>query len=163
MPDSISEEAIMRTLIVALTVALSVAVAAISASAQGPSYESRGYGGPLYVGPNFQEGGQHAPPVYGQGRSTSERAAPRRESGAKVRKAPSTREVKTEKPSPPKAESADATKSADNKKADSENSTISSASLHSDAGSDVKAEASTPVTCKRYIAAVGQTVSVPCD
>jgi hypothetical protein len=163
VPDSIVEEAIMRTLIVTLAAGLCLAAATISASAQGPSYESRGYGGPLYVGPNFQQGGQHAPPVYGQGPSKSERAAPRRERNAKTHKAPSTREAKTEKPSTPKAESADAAKSASDKKADSENSTISSAALQSDASSGAKTDASTPVTCKRYIAAVGQTVSVPCD
>jgi hypothetical protein len=161
MPDSIVEEAIMRTPIVALAAALCLATATMPTSAQGPSYESRGYGGPLYVGPNFQQGGQHAPPVYGQGRSTSERAATRRERNAKTHKAPSTREA--EKPSPSKAESADAAKSASDKKADSENSTISSATLHSDAGGSARTDTSAPVTCKRYIAAVGQTISVPCD
>ena len=68
----------MRTLIAALAAGLCLAAMTISASAQGPSYETRGYGGPLYVGPNFQQGGQHAPPVYGQVRSKSERAATRR-------------------------------------------------------------------------------------
>ncbi len=96
-------------------------------------------------------------------RSKSERATTRRERSAKAHKAPSTREAKTEKPSTPKAENADAAKSATGKKADSENSTISSAALHSDAGSGAKTDTSTPVTCKRYIAAVGQTISVPCD
>ena len=152
----------MRTLIAALAAGLCLAAMTISASAQGPSYETRGYGGPLYVGPNFQQGGQHAPPVYGQVRSKSERAATRRERNAKTHKAPSTREAKTEKPSTPKAESAAASNSTSDEKADSENSTISSATLHSDAGSNTT-DASTPVTCKRYIAAVGQTVSVPCD
>ena len=78
MPDSIVEEAIMRTLTVAIAAALCLAAAIGSVSAQAPSYESRGYGGPLYVGPNFQQGGQHAPPVYGQGTSKSERATTRR-------------------------------------------------------------------------------------
>jgi len=36
-----------------------------------PTYEGRGYGGPLGVGPNFQQGGQWGPPVYGQGQSKS--------------------------------------------------------------------------------------------
>lgn len=154
----------MRTLTVALAAGLSLAAAIGPVSAQAPSYESRGYGGPLYVGPNFQQGGQYAPPVYGQGTSKSERATTRRERSAKAHKAPSTREAKTEKPSTPKADNADAAKSATVKKADSENSTISSAALQSDvASSGTKTDASTPVTCKRYIAAVGQTVSVPCD
>src|ERR1700681_1346183 len=58
----------------ALAIGLSFALTTASASAQqGPSYEGRGYGGPLYVGPNFQQGGQWSPPVYGsgQGRSSS--------------------------------------------------------------------------------------------
>ncbi|GAC1469946.1 MAG: hypothetical protein PVSMB1_18260 [Gemmatimonadaceae bacterium] len=41
-----------------------------------PTYEGRGYGGPLGVGPNFQQGGQWGPPIYGAGRehsSTTER------------------------------------------------------------------------------------------
>ena len=96
----------MRTNI-ALAAALCLAGMTVAASAQGLSYESRGYGGPLYVGPNFQQGCQHAPPHDCQGPSTSERATPRRSRAAK-------------------GESA-------------------------------------PVTCKRYVAAVGQTVSVPCD
>jgi hypothetical protein len=163
-PDSSVEEAIMRILIVAFAAGLCLAAATVSASAQGPSYESRGYGGPLYVGPNFQQGGQHAPPVYGQGRSKSERATTRRSHTAKSRSAPATREAKTEKPSStPKSESADAAKSAGDKKADSENSTISSAALQSDSNTGAKAEVATPVTCKRYVAAVGQTVTVPCD
>ena len=35
-----------------------------------PTYEGRGYGGPLGVGPNFQQGGQWGPPIYGAGRIT---------------------------------------------------------------------------------------------
>jgi hypothetical protein len=43
-----------------------------------PTYEGRGYGGPLGVGPNFQRGGQWGPPIYGAGRdSTAERIASR--------------------------------------------------------------------------------------
>ena len=153
----------MRTNI-ALAVGLCLAVTA-SASAQGLSYESRGYGGPLYVGPNFQQGGQHAPPVYGQGPSKSEHATTRRSRAAKSRKAPATREVATEKSSPaPKAAASEAVQSAaTDKKAETENSTISNAALHTDSSSAAAKTDATPVTCKRYIAAVGQTVSVPCD
>lgn len=38
-----------------------------------PSYESRGYGGPLYIGPNFHQGGQMAPPTYDSGSRSYER------------------------------------------------------------------------------------------
>ena len=51
-------------LFVALTTAAAVAQ-------EQPTYEGRGYGGPLGVGPNFQHGGQWGPPVYGQGQSNS--------------------------------------------------------------------------------------------
>jgi hypothetical protein len=64
----------MATARFAIAAALFAAMTAF-ASAQAPSYESRGYGGPLYVGPDFQHGGQHSPPVYGQGSSAKERPA----------------------------------------------------------------------------------------
>ena len=50
-------------LFVALTTAAAVAQ-------EQPTYEGRGYGGPLGVGPNFQQGGQWGPPIYGAGRNT---------------------------------------------------------------------------------------------
>ncbi len=64
-----------------LATGLAVALTAAPAFAQnGPSYEDRGYGGPLYVGPNFHEGGQYTHPIYGSGSyhkpSSSESRAP---------------------------------------------------------------------------------------
>jgi hypothetical protein len=44
--------------------AASLALMSAGASAQ-VSFESRGYGGPLGIGPNFELGGQHSAPVYG--------------------------------------------------------------------------------------------------
>jgi hypothetical protein len=53
---------------VALAIGLSFTLMTAPASAQnGPGYEERGYGGPLYVGPNFHEGGQYTHPIYGSG------------------------------------------------------------------------------------------------
>ena len=53
-------------------IGLFVALTSAAALAQEqPTYEGRGYGGPLGVGPNFQQGGQWGPPVYGQGQSKS--------------------------------------------------------------------------------------------
>ena len=65
----------------ALAIGLSFALVTAPASAQsGPGYEERGYGGPLYVGPNFHEGGQYTHPIYGSGSyhspSSSEYRAP---------------------------------------------------------------------------------------
>ena len=54
--------------LVGLFVALTTAAAVAQ---EQPTYEGRGYGGPLGVGPNFQQGGQWGPPVYGQGQSKS--------------------------------------------------------------------------------------------
>ena len=144
------------------TIAFVLGCAAVAgpAAAQGPSYESRGYGGPLYVGPNFQQGGQHAPPVYGQGRKKTERATERPQRSAKARKAAPTREAKTEKSSP-----ALKTAAKSDNGADAENSTIAAARIGeadtASSTSDIPPAA--PVTCKRYVAAVGQTVTVPCD
>jgi len=51
-----------------LAAGFAIALTAAPAFAQnGPSYEDRGYGGPLYVGPNFHEGGQYTHPIYGSG------------------------------------------------------------------------------------------------
>jgi hypothetical protein len=150
----------VRNICFATAVVLGCAALAGSASAQGLSYESRGYGGPLYVGPNFQQGGQHAPPVYGQGRTKTERASDRPERSAKTRKGAPSREAKSEK-STPAAKTAAKTDNA----ADAENSTIAAAHVgHTDtAASTLDGAPPAPVTCKRYVAAVGQTVTVPCD
>ena len=46
-------------------IGLFVALTTAAALAQEePTYEGRGYGGPLGVGPNFQHGGQWGPPIY---------------------------------------------------------------------------------------------------
>ena len=150
----------MRQTSVAIAVVFGCAALAGSAAAQAPSYESRGYGGPLDVGPNFHQGGQHAPAVYGQGRTKTERATERRERSAKTRKAAPTREAKTDKSSP-----APETAAKSDSAADAENSTIAAARIGETdtASSTPGSPPSAPVTCKRYVAAVGQTVTVPCD
>jgi hypothetical protein len=51
----------------ALVTGLVLGLTSLTASAGELSYESRGYGGPLYIGPNFQQGGQHETPLYGSG------------------------------------------------------------------------------------------------
>ena len=55
----------------ALAIGLILGLTSLTASAGELSYESRGYGGPLYIGPNFQQGGQHSPPTYGSESSSS--------------------------------------------------------------------------------------------
>jgi hypothetical protein len=86
-----------------------------------PTYEGRGYGGPLGVGPNFQQGGQWGPPIYGAGRehsSTTERyREPQRTDRAQRRRNTDDDDVKTAKKTPAPEESKEA-------KAQSENSSI---------------------------------------
>jgi hypothetical protein len=88
-----------------------------------PSYESRGYGGPLYIGPNFHQGGQMSPPTYDSGsRSSTERyRAPQRLDRVESRKRNSDDDdVKTAKKPAPEKEATEKTA-----KAESENSSIS--------------------------------------
>ena len=86
-----------------------------------PTYEGRGYGGPLGVGPNFQQGGQWGPPIYGAGRdhsSTPERySAPQHIDRVQRKRNTDDDDVKTAKKTPAPEESKEA-------KAQSENSSI---------------------------------------
>jgi hypothetical protein len=107
-----------------------------------PTYEGRGYGGPLGVGPNFQQGGQWGPPIYGAGRehsSTTERyREPQRTDRVQRKRTTDDDDVKTAKKTPAPEESKEASKDA---KAQSENSSIVTI------GSDH--EKTTPVTEQR--------------
>ena len=116
--------------LVGLFVALTTAAAVAQ---EEPTYEGRGYGGPLGVGPNFQQGGQWGPPIYGAGRehsSTPERySAPQHIDRAQRKR--DDDDVKTAKKTlEPK----------DSKEATAHNETSSIASIGSDK------DKSTPVT-----------------
>jgi hypothetical protein len=129
------EEAPMSRRIFAL-VGLFVTLTTAAALAQEqPTYEGRGYGGPLGVGPNFQHGGQWGPPVYGQGQqrsSTTERyRAPQHIDRVQRKRNTDDDDVKTAKKTPVPKESKEA-------KSQSENSSIVTV------GAD--ADKSTPVT-----------------
>jgi hypothetical protein len=125
----------------ALAIGLSFALLTAPASAQqGPSYEGRGYGGPLYVGPNFQHGGQWSPPVYGSGsREPSHRTeryrAPQRLDRVQRKRNSDDEDVKTAKKTPAAKESQDA-------KATNENSSIVSTA----SDKDKAASTTTPAT-----------------
>ena len=115
-------------------IGLFVALTTAAALAQEqPTYEGRGYGGPLGVGPNFQHGGQWGPPVYGQGQSNSvERyRAPQHIDRVQRKRNTDDGDVKTAKKTPAPVKSKEA-------KVQSENSSIVSV------GSDK--DKSTPVT-----------------
>ncbi len=177
-----------------LVIGLILGLTSLTASAGELSYESRGYGGPLYIGPNFEQGGQHAPPTYGsQSGSSSGRSNYREEREERAtrhvakKKSPShetvTEKAPVEKSTP--AESKPVTKAAEKtdtdkatpKTADAENSSITTAARTDTAevagqvagASESKpaavpeAASSTPTGSKRYVAAVGAIISVPCD
>jgi hypothetical protein len=139
----------------ALAAGLALALASTPAWAQGTSSEGRGYGGPLNVGPNFKQGGQYTPPVYGP-KTSKQRTTPKR--NISKSKAPAAKEAHTEKGSSEK-----------------ESSTVSSGSVPSsgvgaegspkaDTEPSATAEApATPTTCKRFDATSGQTITVPCE
>jgi hypothetical protein len=132
---------------VALAAGLCLALAAGPAAAQN---EGRGYGGPLYVGPNFSTGGQSTTPDYGAKPAKKKKAAVTRERVApKPRKAPVEKEVATEKASEPAAEK-------------STTSTVAQKPAASDAATSETAGTS-PVTCKRFDSTAGQTITVPCQ
>jgi hypothetical protein len=174
----------------ALAMGLILGLTSLTASAGELSYESRGYGGPLYIGPNFQQGGQHAPPTYGsESGSSSYRSYHREEREERAprhvakKKSPShetvTEKAPVEKSTP--AESKPATKAAEKtdtdkttpKTADAENSSITTAArtdtaevvgtTESKPAAAPEAASSTPTGCKRFVAAVGAIISVPCD
>jgi hypothetical protein len=140
----------MRTCF-ALAAGLIVTVSAFPASAGGPSYEGRGYGGPLYVGPNFEQGGQHAPPVYGNKPAASkERAVKKRvHEVTKTREAPAAKEADTEKDSSDKAATAGTGGPV-------------AASVEDTGGKATAAAPAAPATCKHFDATSGQTITVPC-
>ena len=103
---------------------LFVALTTAAALAQEqPTYEGRGYGGPLGVGPNFQHGGQWGPPVYGQGQSKSVERYREPQHIDRVQRKRNTDDdnVKTAKKTPAPEESKEASKEA---KSQSENSSI---------------------------------------
>jgi hypothetical protein len=135
---------------VAVTLGFCLWAAAVPASAQNPSYEGRGYGGPLYVGPNFQQGGQHTPPVYGTTKPAKKQAPaakPRKET-VKVRKPPVRKEresVAAKTPAPAQ---------------DDTSGTVPDNAAENTADT---ASASSATTCKKFDSTAGQTITIPCQ
>lgn len=101
--------------------AVCLALTPACASAGGLSFESRGYGGPLYIGPNFQQGGQHSTPTYDKPSYRQERYTPPREKVTRERRARPAQPVDTAKTAPVEKPEE---KSIAKKAADNENSTI---------------------------------------
>ncbi len=165
----------------ALLVALTTLVPA-PAGAQSPSYESRGYGGPLYVGPNFQGGGQHSTPTYDRKPSSKRYKKKRTYRATKSRKTDTSKKTEQAKASPAdesvKSENSSISRAAtggdapgndDTATVQNENSSIAAGEIST--GSTPKknasgiepASASRNVGCKKYFPTAGMTLSVPCD
>ena len=176
----------MAKLVLAIAAALLAAMTAV-ASAQGYGGQ-RGYGGPLYIGPNFEKGGQHETPLYGSDSYSKKKYNKKRTYRAK--KKPSTRDsedVDTAKTAPAEEEEKEATsenssisgQAADTvepsapkkteKASGPENSTIARAGSSEDGtavakgNDDAPKESARKVGCKKYFPTSGVTLTVPCD
>jgi hypothetical protein len=152
-------------LAVANFAAACLAVMTVGVAADPMTYEGRGYGGPLGVGPNFRSSEPSKPKHY------------RKRTYKKRAKARPSKRTETAKSAP---EADVPVKKTDNEKTDNEktvtkdavsqNSSIAtSAATPSqpsvrETGTTAATEPqSTSVGCKRFIASVGETVTVPCD
>lgn len=117
----------------------------IAALAQdAPSYESRGYGGPLYIGPNFHQGGQSSPPTYDGSRSYSveRNRAPQHLDRVQRKRSNDDDDVKTAKKTEPSKEATEAKEA----KSDNENSSIVSIGSDADKKPIDTPKADTPKT-----------------
>jgi len=179
----------MAKVVFAIAAVLLMAMTAI-ASAQ-DSYRSRGYGGPLNVGPNFKAGGQYTPPSYGPKSSSREhnRRKKRAYQARKERKERAAKTVDTAKAAPVDKEvesenssisslAGDTDKSVPKKTEtakgmQNENSSISragdtdvekdTAESSAVAKEDDESKRARNVGCKKYFPTAGVTLSVPCD
>ena len=132
-----------------------VVVTAFAASA-GSGSKRHGFGGPLGLGPgNYQH---KDPPVY----NAPKRKTYKKRSTTKKRTPSKSSDTAKAAPAPvpePKPEQRDY---------DIEHSSITSeggdiqVSAQVDADDVATGSAVTPTTCKRYVAAIGETITVPC-
>ena len=152
---------------VCLALVASLAFVTNPASAQ----KARDYGGPLYVGPNFEQGGQHAPPVYGEKRAKKRVTATPPADVPKVRKARAT---------PPKDDAAPAAKEKEKEADTDQASTGVTPSTETESGAGTTGDtaagtnatsdtntttgaATSAVNCKKFDSTAGQTITVPCE
>jgi len=170
---------------VRLTIAAAfLAAMTVFATAGELSYESRGYGGPLYIGPNFHSN-DSASPKRSRERRTYRRTRQREAQPSRDRTPEKTDTAKaspvkndgqTENSSlsaPGKDETVETARNTSlNGEVDSENSTLST--LGKDEAVEVNTaeretkakkepETSKTVDCKKYFPTAGMTISVPCD
>jgi hypothetical protein len=167
----------MAKLRLAITAAVLAAMPALAA-AQGLSYEGRGYGGPLYIGPNFKDGSQRSIPVYEPGAPKKSQKKKRSYRAAKPHKKPDVEETQTAKGTTEKggieSENSSISRAADGRvggsdKTDTaavqnENSSISATKLSTAATAKGGApSAPLNIDCKKYFPTAGVTLSVACE
>ena len=147
----------MPKTILAIAAAL-LAVMTVFASAAQAGSKSRGYGGPLGVGPSFGATESYGAKDYSPKHYKKKRVR----SAPKKHKARPAKEVDTAKTTPIE------------KEAENENSDISGASLETEEAAEettVKTEAKPKdepkttknVGCKKFFPTIGQTLTVPCE
>ena len=140
----------------ALAAGTYLALTSVSAFAGGSSSENRGYGGPLNVGPNFEQGGQHTPPVYGTKPAKKRAAIKPQKQITKTRKAPAKKD-----PTPAAAEPE--TNPASTGVAPAADTTDTGTSAAAEPTTSSGTATSTATTCKRFDSTAGQTITVPCQ
>lgn len=120
------------------------------------TYEGRGYGGPLGVGPNFNSSKPSAPKHYRK-RTYKKRATTR----------PSNNNTETAKSAP---EADVPVKKSVKKDTVNQNSSIATSAgapaktaVHETGATPAAEPQSATVGCKRFIPSIGETVTVPCE
>jgi hypothetical protein len=141
---------------ITLAATLGITFGPATALAQNPSYKERGYGGPLYVGPNFEQGGQHTPPNYGNNpakkRVIKETAPPPAKKPRDVAKAP--------KPQPPAKQETEKEQATTTRTVPSSAEEATPSTATEDSASTAT---TTAATCKKFDSTAGQTITVPCN
>jgi hypothetical protein len=172
----------VRAIGLVLAGVLCISLMTTTVSAQHP--EGRGYGGPMYVGPNFQQGGQHAPPDYSAkpSKKAAKRQKPapaqetRKKSPTKAAKAAPAQKapaVETAKPAEPDKtaepeKSAEPEIAAEPQPEHDETATVRKPgdfkSNTAKNSADTVAEPNkATASCSRFDATTGTTVTVPCE
>ena len=142
---------------ITLAATLGVSFGPASALAQNPSYKERGYGGPLYVGPNFEQGGQHTPPNYGNNPAKKRviketPPAPQKKKPRDVAKAP--------KPQPPAKQETEKEQATTTRTVPPSADDATPNTATEDSASTAT---TTAATCKKFDSTAGQTITVPCN
>jgi len=144
--------------IIALAASVATAWTFCSDAVEAQSYKERGYGGPLYVGPNFEQGGQHTTPDFGSKsnkKAATSPALPKRvpRDSAKAKKPPTAPSIEAAETPAPRDTTTQIAAPA------SPDADVVSGTGTTTAGVDAGAAPA----CKRFDSTTGQTFTVPCE